>query len=230
MNGRWANVRRIGFVVGMVVISGLATVIFWRPPSGSPAEAKVRAYVESPHQPEPSQLDGFGLDAIPFLIAAATNNQNSAFQKSLLFLLWKTPYSTRRFLPKLKDNQREAGKATVALHHVAESKPGAVSLLVSYLSHSNQIERAVVAFALVEATTSENSNLIPVLRENLKGESNAEVRVFLAWAMGRIIASEPMALTVLDAARNDTNRFIRSVATKAYNDISSGQRLRDNPQ
>lgn len=91
MNGQWTNMRRISLVVATVVISGLAAVIFWRPPSGSPAELKVRAYVENPYMPEPGVLDGFGLDTIPFLIASATNNQNSAFQKSLLALLWKTP-------------------------------------------------------------------------------------------------------------------------------------------
>lgn len=118
----------------------------------------------------------------------------------------------------------------MALHHVAESKPGAVPLLVPYLAHTNQNVRVVVAFALIEATTSENTNLIPVLRENLKGESNAEVRVYLAWAMRRIITNEPMALAVLDAARSDTNRFIRLVAKKAYDDNSLGNRSRDNPK
>jgi len=227
--------RRYLSVAALMMLFLLGTVAFWPRRPLSHAERKVQDWLGNPSQIDASgELVGsnrfadFGMDTIPYLVTVLTNRSSRAEQvgsdvamKMGPNVYWRLPVWLRRFLTPFRSVENDRVEAAIALEYLPE-RSAVVAALVPLLQDSRDIVRARVAMVLCERTTRNDTNWPPVLVEAVERETNAAIQVELAWAIGRIETNQIVALSLLRGKTNDPDRFVRGLAARALNDISTG--------
>ena len=190
-----------GVAIGLVLL--LSVTIFRPQRPLSPPERKVQLWLAEAGQlslVNSNRFNDFGPDTIPYLVAALTNRSSRAEQfgsgvANLMGrnLYWRLPQWLRNLLIPYRSVENDCVSAERALWYTP-NRSAVVSALVPLLRDPRDLVRASVATILYCRTTSGDTNWLPALVANLSRETNAAIRVELAWAIGRIDTNEPTAL------------------------------------
>lgn len=231
----WRGIRFIGLAVGVVavvvvlimvaIVVVIAAIDLWPRAPLSPAESQVQNWLKKGYTGRVGgkdwrELDNFGADTIPFLIAAATNHDSPA-PRFVRSLYPKMP-TYLQSLPFARDSDSERFAAEQALYNFPSKDHSAVlAALVPVLQDSRTMVRTRAAEVLSARMRTTDTNCLMDLTATLVRETNEYVRLRLAVAIGRIRPDAQEVMLIVSPALTNSDSLMRAVAGEYFKDLEN---------